>query len=145
MKDKLPPIDKHLCFSLYSTQLAMSKVYRNILKSMGITYPQYLVLQVLWKKQGVGINYIGKQLFLDSATLTPLLKRLESMDFIVRKRSLSDERNMEVYLTIKGEKLHDEALKIPPKVAEAAGCTLEEYKELLKRLNDLRDHLLDYV
>ena len=102
-------LDLQVCFALYSAQLAMSKVYRKLLKELGLTYPQYLVMMVLWEQDRLSVSEIGERLFLDSATLTPLLKRLESMGLVLRKRSRPDERHVEVTLTESGRALRQQA------------------------------------
>ncbi|MCU5786402.1 MarR family winged helix-turn-helix transcriptional regulator, partial [Alloalcanivorax marinus] len=85
--DSLLRLDLQLCFALYSTQLAMTKVYRKLLRDLNLTYPQYLVMMVLWERDGQSVSAIGERLFLDSATLTPLLKRLESAGLLQRRRA----------------------------------------------------------
>ncbi|OWT77417.1 MULTISPECIES: MarR family winged helix-turn-helix transcriptional regulator [unclassified Achromobacter] len=136
-------LDNQLCFSLYSTQLAMSKVYRRLLADMGLTYPQYLVMLVLWEQDGVTVSAIGERLFLDSATLTPLLKRLEAAGCIARARSVADERQVIVSLTDAGRALKRKAGAVPLGVGKAAQCSLEEAGEMIKTLNELRRHLLE--
>ncbi|ALM83872.1 MarR family winged helix-turn-helix transcriptional regulator [Bordetella sp. N] len=136
-------LDNQLCFSLYSTQLAMSKVYRRLLADMGLTYPQYLVMLVLWERDGVTVSAIGERLFLDSATLTPLLKRLEAAGLIARVRAASDERQVIVSLTDAGRALKQKAGDIPVGVGKAAQCSLEEAGEMIKTLNQLRRKLLE--
>ncbi|OZI30354.1 MarR family transcriptional regulator [Bordetella genomosp. 10] len=135
-------LDNQLCFSLYSTQLAMSKVYRRLLADMGLTYPQYLVMLVLWEQDGVTVSAIGERLFLDSATLTPLLKRLEAAGLIARVRAAADERQVIVSLTEAGRALKQKAAAVPAGVGEAAQCSLQEAGEMIKTLNTLRRRLL---
>ena len=94
-------LDNQFCFALYSTNLALHKLYRQLLAPMNLTYPQYLVMLVLWEQDDVTVSEIGERLFLDSATLTPLLKRLESAGFIIRQRSRQDER--QVVITLSGQ------------------------------------------
>ena len=109
-------LDLQVCFALYSAQLAMSKVYRKLLKELGLTYPQYLVMMVLWEQDRLSVSEIGERLFLDSATLTPLLKRLEGMGLVLRQRSRPDERHVEVTLTESGRALRQQAEKVPEAV-----------------------------
>ncbi|MFC4274875.1 MarR family winged helix-turn-helix transcriptional regulator [Achromobacter aloeverae] len=135
-------LDNQLCFSLYSTQLAMSKVYRRLLAGLGLTYPQYLVMLVLWEQDGLTVSAIGERLFLDSATLTPLLKRLEAAGLIARVRAAADERQVIVSLTEGGRALKQKAGSVPAGVGQAAQCSLEEAGEMIKTLNDLRRRLL---
>ncbi len=136
-------LDNQLCFSLYSTQLAMSKVYRRLLSDLELTYPQYLVMLVLWEQDGVTVSAIGERLFLDSATLTPLLKRLEAAGLIRRVRAAADERQVIVSLTDAGHTLKEKAADIPAGVGEAAQCSLAQAGEMIKTLNELRRHLLE--
>src|SRR6476661_7262412 len=92
--DALLRLDSQLCFALYSANLAMTKVYRRLLADLGLTYPQYLVMLVLWEGDGITVSSLGERLFLDSATLTPLLKRLQAAGLVLRERGLEDERQV---------------------------------------------------
>lgn len=134
-------LDEQLCFALYSTMLAMQKVYRGLLKGLGLTYPQYLVMLVLWERDELTVSGIGERLFLDSPTLTPLLKRMEVAGFISRKRSDTDERQVIVSLTSAGKRMHDRALAIPACVAAAMECAPGELEVLHSRLTDVRSML----
>lgn len=136
-----PMLDELLCFAVYSTSLAMSKVYRPLLSKLGLTYPQYLVLVALWHQDQVTVSEIGNQLFLDSATLTPLLKRMESAGLIVRARSVRDERQVIVSLTDEGRKLRAEAESLMASILCATQCTREEALALKDRLVALRNNL----
>ncbi|MGL4396888.1 MAG: MarR family winged helix-turn-helix transcriptional regulator [Hyphomicrobium sp.] len=107
---ELLQLDNQLCFALYAATRAIAKTYRVRLAPMGLTYPQYLVLIVLWEADGLTVSDIGERLFLDSGTLTPLIKRLEMMKLVKRKRSKTDEREVEVSLTAKGAGLRNDAL-----------------------------------
>jgi DNA-binding MarR family transcriptional regulator len=138
-------LDDQLCFALYSTSLAMNKLYRGLLKGLKITYPQYLVLLVLWETDEVNVSAIGERLFLDSATLTPLLKRMESAGFIERRRAADDERNVIVSLTAKGRALKAKAADINDGVFCASGCTLDELQTATKLLRNLRKNLFTNV
>ena len=100
-------LDSQLCFALYSTSLAMNKVYRKLLGGLDLTYPQYLVMLVLWEGDGITVTDIGERLFLDSATLTPLLKRLEAAGLVSRTRAQADERQVIVALTRQGRELRN--------------------------------------
>lgn len=104
-------LDNQLCFALYAATRAITKTYREKLGPMGLTYPQYLVLIVLWEKDGITISEIGRRLMLDSGTLTPLVKRLEGMRLVDRERGTTDEREVRVWLTPKGLDLQDLALE----------------------------------
>ena len=134
-------LDLKVCFALYSAQLAMSKVYRKLLKELGLTYPQYLVMMVLWEQDRLSVSEIGERLFLDSATLTPLLKRLESMGLVLRKRSRPDERHVEVTLTESGRALRQQAETVPEAVLCASQCSPEELVHLRDELHALRARL----
>lgn len=134
-------VDQQLCFALYSANLAMNKVYRQLLSQLDITYPQYLVMLVLWQKDDVTVSEIGEQLFLDSATLTPLLKRLESAGLINRQRTRQDERQVAVTLTEAGEALRIKAASIPEAVKCATACDDETLLALKTELDGLRDNL----
>ncbi len=114
-------LDNQLCFALYAATRAISKTYREHLAPIGLTYPQYLVMIVLWEKDGLNISEIGDKLMLDSGTLTPLLKRLEGMSFVSRQRDKADERQVKVWLTEPGRKLKASALDARHSVA----CRLE--------------------
>ena len=117
-------LDRQLCFSLYSAQLAMTKVYRKLLSGLGLTYPQYLVMLVLWERDELTVSEIGGRLFLDSPTLTPLLKRLEANGLVTRQRSASDERQVIVALSPAGRRLQARAKAIPECVAAAMACSV---------------------
>lgn len=136
-----PLLDDLLCFAIYSTSLAMAKVYRPLLAKLGVTYPQYLVLVVLWNRDQVTVSEIGHELFLDSATLTPLLKRMEAAGLIVRARSARDERQVIVSLTPQGRTLQQEVQGIMSGVLCASQCSREEALALKDQLVTLRDNL----
>jgi DNA-binding MarR family transcriptional regulator len=135
-------LDDQLCFALYSATNALKKVYRPALSRLGLTYPQYLVMMVLWEKDGQMVSEIGERLFLDSATLTPLLKRMEGMELIERVRSRDDERQVLVSLTARGKALESEAGVAPTTAFHATGCTPEELVALRDRLKELRSSLM---
>ncbi|MCH2557576.1 MAG: MarR family transcriptional regulator [Alcanivorax sp.] len=141
--DSLLRLDLQLCFALYSTQLAMTKVYRKLLRELGLTYPQYLVMMVLWERDGQSVSAIGERLFLDSATLTPLLKRLEGAGLLQRRRAAEDERRVEVRLTDAGRTLRQRAEAVPEAVACASQCDPDELRALKAQLEDLRDKLTE--
>ena len=139
--DSLLKLDLQVCFALYSTNLAMTKVYRRLLRELGLTYPQYLVMMVLWEEDGQSVSEIGERLFLDSATLTPLLKRLEGMGLLSRRRAVDDERRVRVQLTEQGRELRIRAEAIPEAVACASQCQPEELMALKDQLHALRRKL----
>ena len=134
-------LDNQLCFALYSTSLAMTKLYKPLLDELGLTYPQYLVMLALWERDGVAVSELGNRLFLDSGTLTPLLKRLESAGFIARVRATDDERRVLVTLTPAGRKLKARAQKVPGCILSASQCSVAEVTQLTRHIKDLRERL----
>lgn len=134
-------VDDQLCFAIYSASLAMNKLYRKQLGKLDLTYPQYLVMMVLWENDEQSVSQIGERLFLDSATLTPLLKRMETAGFITRTRLPADERVVIVTLTSAGKKLKQKAEAVWEAIACAAECTVNEAVTLKNQLNHLRDNL----
>ena len=134
-------LDNQVCFALYSASLAMTKLYKPLLDRIGLTYPQYLVMLVLWEQDGVTVSELGERLFLDSGTLTPLLKRLEAQGQIARLRDVQDERRVRITLTPSGRALRDRAEAIPPCVLESTHCTIPELSALTTELKQLRDRL----
>ncbi|WP_456268759.1 MarR family transcriptional regulator [Kushneria sp. AK178] len=139
--DDLLALESQLCFALYAAQLSMSKLYRRLLKQLDLTYPQYLVMLVLWEEDHLTVSGIGERLSLDSATLTPLLKRLEGAELVRRARTREDERQVEVSLTDKGRTLREEARAIPVEARRATGCSASEMTALRDQLNALKRHL----
>ncbi|EMY77458.1 organic hydroperoxide resistance transcriptional regulator [Leptospira weilii serovar Ranarum str. ICFT] len=131
-------LENQICFPLYACSRAVTALYRPILDELGLTYPQYLVLLVLWKEDGCNVKEIGKKLYLDSGTLTPLLKRLEDSELVVRKRSEEDERSVRIFLSGKGKKLKEKATRVPTKLLE----NLEVDKKSLTDLKNDLDRLL---
>ncbi|WP_422014653.1 MarR family winged helix-turn-helix transcriptional regulator [Roseateles sp.] len=134
-------LDRQLCFALYSSSLAMTKIYKPLLAPLGLTYPQYLVMLVLWEADGLSVSQLGQRLFLDSGTLTPLLKRLEALGHIERVRARDDERRVDILLTPAGRALRAQALDIPAQLACASACDLDELTALTQRLHQLRGQL----
>src|SRR3954464_204205 len=135
-------LENQLCFALYSSSLAMTKLYKPLLEPLGLTYPQYLVLLVLWESDGIAVGALGERLFLDSGTLTPLLKRLEAAGLVRRERSADDERRVLVHLTAEGRALRARARAIPRRLASATGCSAAELVGLTRRLQQLRGQML---
>ncbi|MEF7617348.1 MarR family transcriptional regulator [Aquincola sp. MAHUQ-54] len=135
-------LDQQLCFALYSASLAMTKLYKPLLEPLGLTYPQYLVMLVLWEADGPTVSELGQRLSLDSGTLTPLLKRLEAQQLVSRLRDPADERRVRVQLTAAGRALRAQAQAIPRAVACASGCDLDELVSLTGRLKALRDTVI---
>lgn len=134
-------LDNQLCFALYSSNLAMHKLYRGLLKTLDLTYPQYLVLLVLWETDGRSVSEIGERLYLDSATLTPLLKRLQAAGLVTRTRAASDERQVIIALTDTGRALRAKAGAVPEQVLCASACSLDELRQLKQQLETLRSNL----
>ncbi|MEU6814751.1 MarR family transcriptional regulator [Streptomyces sp. NPDC046860] len=135
-------LDRQICFSLNAASRAFNSVYRVLLKDLGLTYPQYLVMLVLWERDGMPVKQLGEQLRLDSGTLSPLLKRLEAAGLVRRERSASDERSVRVTLTGEGAALRERALEVPRRIAAATGADPAEIEQLRARL-DLLTGALD--
>jgi DNA-binding MarR family transcriptional regulator len=138
-------LENQLCFAVYSTAHAFNRLYRQELAALGLTYPQYLVLLVLWQEAPLPVKAIGDRLLLDSGTLTPLLKRMETQDLITRQRAKTDERQVLIGLTPAGRALREQALRLPPAVACATGMDLDKLRELVETLTALRRHVLGSI
>jgi DNA-binding MarR family transcriptional regulator len=136
-----PQLDAQLCFALYSTSLSMSKLYRKLLRKLGITYSQYLVLMVLWEQDQLTVSDIGERLVLDSATLTPLLKRMEAQGLVSRQRAASDERQVIISLTPEGDALREQAVELPREVLRATESSVAELTAMKEELMVLRARL----
>ena len=134
-------LDNQLCFALYSASLAMTKLYKPLLEELGLTYPQYLVMLVLWEGDGLMVTELGERLFLDSGTLTPLLKRLEAAGLVSRMRDVEDERRVHIHLTTAGRRLKTRAAKVPACLLAATQCSLPEIVQLTERVRALRQRL----
>jgi MarR family transcriptional regulator, organic hydroperoxide resistance regulator len=134
-------LGNQLCFAVYSTAHAFNRVYMPLLDALGLTYPQYLVMLCLWERDGPAVKEIGERLHLDSGTLTPLLKRLETADLVRRARDTADERQVRINLTAAGRALRDKARAVPHGILCASGRTSDELKVLQKELVELRDRL----
>lgn len=140
--DTMLQLDNQLCFALYSTSLAMTKLYKPLLDELGLTYPQYLVMLVLWEKDGLMVSELGERLYLDSGTLTPLLKRLEAAGLVSRLRDVADERRVHITLSPAGRKLKVQAAKIPGCILTASQCAIPELVALTQQVQALRERLL---
>ena len=144
---KKPPTDaalllgNQICFAVYSTAHAFNRVYKPLLDRLGLTYPQYLVMMVLWEHDGVPVKAIGEQLFLDSGTLTPLLKRLEAAQLVKRTRDTADERQVLIALTPQGQALREKAKTVPQSILAASACSIGELTAMKSDLVALRDRL----
>jgi DNA-binding MarR family transcriptional regulator len=133
----VPRLNRQVCFALYSASRAATAVYRPVLEELGLTYPQYLVMLVLWESEPRGVKELGEELGLDSGTLSPLLKRLESLGLVERRRSGEDERRVAIHLTPAGRELSTKAGAIPQRLADAAGLTAKELDQLRDTLGRL--------
>lgn len=131
-------LDNQLCFALYSASLQMTKLYKPLLDKIGLTYPQYVTMLSLWETDGVTVSALGERLFLDSGTLTPLLKRLEAAGLVTRTRNAEDERQVLIRLTAKGRGLRQKAQCIPQEIGARGGLTVQEFLALRKTLKKLR-------
>ncbi|AXO15683.1 MarR family winged helix-turn-helix transcriptional regulator [Thalassospira indica] len=140
-KDDLLQLEKFLCFSIYSAGHAFNRVYKPLLDNLGLTYPQYLVMVTLWQEDNQSVRSIGSKLYLESSTLTPLLKRLEANGLVSRKRDPEDERSVRVSLTDAGKDLRNKAEEVPPCILEATGLDIETAKRLNRDLRTMRDQM----
>ena len=134
-------LDNQLCFSLYSTSLLMTKVYKPLLQTLGLTYPQYLTMMVLWERDGMTVGEISTRLLTDPGSLTPLLKRLEAEGLLSRTRSKDDERVVIVELTPQGRALRDQAESVPLNIVKASCHSSAELRALQASLLSLRKNL----
>jgi MarR family transcriptional regulator, organic hydroperoxide resistance regulator len=147
-KQAVPPnvnilaLENQFCFALYSASHAMTKTYKPLLDKLGLTYPQYLVMLVLWEQDGILVKDIGARLFLDSGTLTPLLKRLEAGGLLLRQRDAKDERQVRIGLTEAGRTLRTAAKAVPEAILCASGQSIDILGQLRGELSSLRDELL---
>lgn len=140
-----PDLESLLCFATYGAGLAFNRVYRQLLDRFGLTYPQYLVLVVLWQGDDVTVGHLGEQLSLDTNTLTPMIKRLEAMGFVKRRRDRADERRVLVSLTDKGSAIRQDAGDIMRCIAEASGLSPERLTSLTSEMQVLRRQLEAYA
>lgn len=138
-------LNNQLCFALHSTSLLMTKVYKPLLQALGLTYPQYLAMMVLWEEDGLTVGEISSRLLTDPGSLTPLLKRLEAEGLLSRTRSREDERVVVVELTAAGRALQDKAMGIPQCILGASGLELEQLRKLQADLITLRSNLQSTV
>lgn len=135
------PLDAQLCFSLYSTTIAINRLYKPMLDSLGITYPQYLVLSTLWEAEGQTISAIADRLALEPSTITPLMKRLEAAGFVSRQRNPEDERQVRVFLTAKGKALRSQASCLTDSLLENSKLSIPEMIALNDQVQRLRGAL----
>ncbi len=134
-------VDEFLCFAAYSASHAFSRIYKPLLDQIGLTYPQYLVMVLLWNRDGQKVGELGQKLFLESNTLTPLLKRLEMLGYIMRRRDAVDERQVCIFLTDTGRALREAAVHVPDCILAASGLSVADAKEMLARIKSLRASL----
>lgn len=134
-------LDRQVCFALYAASRAVTQLYRPLLDPLGLTYPQYLALLVLWERGPVTVSELGAALDLDSGTLSPLLKRLEAAGLVSRHRRADDERSVEVRLTDDGERLREKAATVPRTIAKATGLRAGDLAELRRTLTELTNDL----
>ncbi len=134
-------LEDQLCFAVHATAHAFTRAYRPLLEKMGLTYPQYLAMMVLWDRRELTVKALGEALFLDSGTLSPLLKRLEQAGYVKRRRDPRDERQVIASLTPRGAALYEDVGAISVAMLEKSGCTLPEAEDLRDRLHRLRASL----
>jgi DNA-binding MarR family transcriptional regulator len=138
-------LDNQFCFALYSASHALTKTYKPMLDQLGLTYPQYLVMLVLWEQDGLLVKEIGARLFLDSGTLTPLLKRLEAGGILTRTRDPQDERQVRIHLTTQGHALRTSAEQIPEQMLSASGQQADTLLRLRGELAAVRNDLFNAI
>ncbi|MCI0466449.1 MAG: MarR family transcriptional regulator [Beijerinckiaceae bacterium] len=136
-------LEQQVCFAIYSAMHAVNKAYMPLLEKIALTYPQYIAMLVLWESDDVTVKELGERLFLDSGTLTPLLKRLEAMGLVHRSRDPKDERKVRLLLTEKGKNLRRDAQSIPGQIAAAMGRPADDLKAVRKELRRIRNCLLE--
>lgn len=134
-------LDAHLCFKLYSTSLKMTQIYKPILSAMNLTYPQYLVMVILWEEEGLGIKDLAQRLGQDPGSITPLVKRLEAVGYVNRDRDPNDERNRVLTLTDAGKALRKEGCAVQKHIAESAGIDMEQVTRMMADLHSLNANL----
>ena len=136
-------LDNQLCFALYSASLAMTKSYKPLLDALELTYPQYLVMLILWKEDGVSLISIARQLGQQPGALTPVIKRMAEQGLLTRNRSSADERQLQIYLTETGKAIREQVVHVQSCVFEKCGMSPEELLRLKGELDELRDRLLE--
>lgn len=136
-------LDNQLCFALYSTSLAMTQFYKEPLAKIGLTYPQYTIMLILWEQDGVSLKHIGQALGQKSGALTPVIKRMEADGLVKRLRGVEDDRSLSIALTDKGRALREQGLEVNRCVAEACGIEMREVIALREQLNRLKAKLIE--
>src|SRR5690242_13297831 len=135
-----PRLADFLCFAVYSANLAFGRAYKPILDELGLTYPQYIAIVALWEEDDQTVSGLGEKLFLESNTLTPILKKLETMGYLGRRRDPADERQVRVSLTEAGRRLREKGLNMT--LVKQTGLPVEEFSRLQKAVANLRDNLI---
>jgi len=138
-----PKLADYLCFAVYSANLAFGKAYKPILEELGLTYTQYITVIALWEEDHQTVSSLGEKLFLESNTLTPILKKLEGMGYLERQRDPEDERQVRVSLTKSGRKLREKALSMD--LVEATGLSPDDFVKVQKAIVTLRNNLIKSV
>jgi DNA-binding MarR family transcriptional regulator len=139
---KTSELSDYMCFAVYSTNLAFSRVYKPVLEELGITYPQYITIIALWEEDNQTVKALSEKLFLEPSTMTPMLKRLEAMGYLTRTRDTEDERNVRISLTEAGRSVREKGLDYRGATMKATGLTTEEFPVLQKAVANLRDNLV---
>ena len=139
--DEMLLLDNQLCFAVYSASLAMTRLYKPMLDKLKLTYPQYLVMLALWEHDGATVSELGERLSLDSGTLTPLLKRLETSGYLTRLRDAADERRVRITLSGAGRRLKARAADVPACLLAATQCDVPELVALTQQIQTLRDRI----
>jgi DNA-binding MarR family transcriptional regulator len=145
LSEEAPKLDDFLCFAIYSTNLAVNRVYKPVLDELGLTYPQYIVLIALYDQDDQTVGGLGDKLFLDSSTLTPLLKRMEAMGHLTRQRDPEDERQVRVRLTPQGRRVREKGIMSRSSLLNSTNFSPAEYEQLRKQMVKLRAYLSDSV
>ncbi len=130
-------LENQLCFPLYACAKEVVRRYKPYLDEIDLTYTQYIVMMVLWERRQMNVKELGSFLYLDSGTLTPVLKKLEAKGYVVRNRSKEDERNLEIHITNEGEELKDKAVNIPAQIGQCVKLSPEEAGQLYQLLHKL--------
>jgi DNA-binding MarR family transcriptional regulator len=142
-RDNIAKLGDFMCFAVYSTNLAYSRVYKPVLDALGLTYPQYVTIICLWEQDDQTVKGLSENLFLEPSTMTPMLKRLEAMGYVRRERDKEDERSVRVSLTEAGRQLREKAFDYREITAKASGLSPEEFRVLQKAIVQLRTNLID--
>ncbi|MEE9913055.1 MAG: MarR family transcriptional regulator [Deltaproteobacteria bacterium] len=140
-EDEFLKLDNQLCFVLYAASRVLTKLYGPFLAKLNLTYPQYLVMLVLWEHENLSVSDIGRFLYLDSGTLTPLLKRLEASGLITRNRLSTDERKVMVALTPQGSAMKQQAASVPMELFCRSGLTVEEFQAIKQNVTTLLERM----